>query len=555
MTYYLGEAVDAASNSYFRTTIVYLGYLSIGILILMALDYLSLYFYGSFTNHNLYHFRSRTVESAIQFHLKEKAKYSTGDLINRLNSDLQILEKFFRTTIGDTGYKIFSGIFAAVFGFMLHDKVMLVLLSLCLITAVVNYLFAKPVERLQQQIQTISDRIMTTFQEAIHGNKDIKAYGIGNQLAGKFGEAVKAHLQKTFSIARIESLWGAIEITVSIALQIGIVFLCLLFVNRGEMTLGDIVIFQQIVEMVKQLFGIDFVTINKVLVVIKRIEELWSQGKGRENGGNIKNGIAGKPILEFDRVCFEYEKDPITRSRPILSQVSFTVMPGESVAIVGPSGSGKSTIVNMICGLLNPDDGVIQFEGYDIRRWDEQALYDGISLVDQESRLFPISIYENIACGGYGCSRLPQDAMPDAVEKAIREASLSSFIASLTDGEETDVGEFGGKLSGGQRQRIAIARALIKSPKLLILDEPTSALDAETERDILSSLHHAVKGQSATITIAHRFNTIQDADKILVLNHGRIEEQGNHETLMRKKGMYYRMFLQQSQEGMEVSYE
>lgn len=555
VTYYLGEAVDAAGKSYFSTTVVYLGYLSIGILILMALDYLSLYFYGSFTNHNLYHFRSRTVESAIQFTLKEKAKYSTGELINRLNSDLQILEKFFRTTIGDTSYKVFSGLFAAVFGFIINYKVMFVLLSLCLITAVVNYFFAKPVEHLQQQIQTISDRIMLSFQEAIHGNKEIKAYGIRNQLAEKFGKTVKAHMQKTFSIARIESLWGAIEITVSIALQIGIVFLCLLFVTRGEMTLGDIVIFQQLVEMVKQIFVIDFVTINKVLVIIKRIEELWSHGTVSGNGRKVKSGIEEKPILEFDHVCFDYEKDNTSRSRPILSQVSFTVMPCESVAIIGPSGSGKSTIVNMICGLLNPDDGKIKFEGYDIRQWDEQTLYDEISLVDQESRLFPISIYENIACGGYGCSRLKENAIPAAVDKAIKDASLSSFIASLKEKEKTDVGEFGGKLSGGQRQRISIARALVKSPKLLILDEPTSALDAETEKDILSSLHHAVKEQSATIIVAHRLSTIQDADKILVLNHGRIEEQGNHETLMRKKGLYYRMFLQQRQKDLEVSYE
>jgi ABC-type multidrug transport system fused ATPase/permease subunit len=555
VTYYLGEAVDVAGKNYLSTTAVYLGYLSIGILILMTFDYLSLYFYGSFTNHNLYHFRSRTVESAIQFTLKEKAKYSTGELINRLNSDLQILEKFFRTTIGDTNYKIFSGIFAAVFGFMINYKVMFVLLILCLITAVVNYFFAKPVERLQQQIQTISDRIMTAFQEAIHGNKEIKAYGIGNQMSGKFGEIVKAHMRKTFSIARIESLWGAIEITVSIALQIGIVFFCLFFVTRGEMTLGDVVIFQQLVEMIKKIFVIDFVTINKVLVTVKRIEELWSHKGDSENKAKIKSGIAGKPVLEFNGVCFDYEENNASRRKPILSEVSFTIMPDESVAIVGPSGSGKSTIVNMICGILNPDDGEIKFEGHDIRQWDEQTLYDEISLVDQEARLFPISIYENIACGGYGCSRLNENNISAAVEKAVKDASLSSFIASLKEKETTDVGEFGGKLSGGQRQRIAIARALVKSPKLLILDEPTSALDAQTERDIISSLHHAVKGQSATITVAHRLSTIQDADKILVLNHGSIEEQGNHETLMRKKGLYYRMFLQQSRQGLEVSYE
>lgn len=544
VTYFLGEAVTAASNYQLSTTLNYMSLLVLGILFLFAMDYGSLYLYGSYTYENLYFFRSRTVQATIQFTLKEKSMYTAKTLINRINNDMQILEDFFHNVIKDTSYKLFVGAFSLIYGFFINYQVTLILMIFCIITAIVDYYFAKPMEKIQKQIQEISDRILTAFSDAIHGNKEIKTYGMKDSLKERFSSLVKEHIAKVFAAARIESLWGAIEITVSIALQIGIVFICLYFVLRDEMTLGDILVFQQIVEMAKQLFVIDFVNIRKASAAAGRITEVWeSVASPPEMADKIKSSVPGKAILEFRNVSFSYGADE--RGSGKLSDISFTVAPCESVALVGPSGGGKSTIINLICGLLKPDKGKILFAGEDVNNWDEQALYRQISLVDQECRLFPVSIYENIAAGGYGCKDIRLSDMDSYVERAICDASLSDWVNSLEKGSQTDVGEFGGRISGGQRQRIAIARALLKSPGLLLMDEPTSALDAQTEHEIVMALNSRIRDKAATITVAHRLSTIQDFDKILVIENGQITEQGTHENLMAQRGTYYRMYVQQ----------
>lgn len=554
VTYFLGEAVTAAGNYQLTATLNHMGRLVFGILCLFAMDYGSLYLYGSYTYENLYFFRSRTVQATIRFTLKEKTMYPAKTLINRINNDMQILEDFFRNVIQDTSYKLFVGVFSLMYGFFINEQVTLILMVLCSITAVVDYCFAKPMEKMQKRIQEISDRNLTAFSDAIGGNKEIKTYGMKEELKLRFSGLVKEHTEKVFAAAQIESLWGAIEITVSIALQIGIVFICLYFVLRDEMTLGDIVVFQQIVEMARQLFVIDFVRIRKASAAAGRITEVWeSVDAPRENAGRIRSGLSGKAILEFQNVSFAYSADGHRSGR--LSDISFTVAPWESVAIVGPSGGGKSTIINLICGLLKPDKGKILFAGEDIGDWEEQALYRRISLVDQECRLFPVSIYENIASGGYGCADICLSEMDRYVERAICDAALSDWVNSLEKGSRSEVGEFGGRISGGQRQRIAIARALLKSPQLLLLDEPTSALDAGTEHEIVTALNRRIKDKAAMITVAHRLSTIRDFDKILVIENGRITEQGSHEALMARKGTYYRMFLQQYSEMRETVYE
>ena len=298
VTYFLGEAVTAAGCSQLSVTLNYLSWLAAGILLLFVIDYGSLYFYGSFTYENLYRFRSRTVQSTIRFTLKEKAKYTAETLINRINGDMQLLKSFFRNGIRDTSYKLFVGIFSLIFGFFINGQVTLILTALCIITAMVDYYFAKPMEKIQKQIQELSDKTMTAFSDAIRGNKEIKTYGIKASLKERFSDIVKAHMAKVFTAARIECLWGAVEITISIALQIGIVFLCLYFVLRDEMTLGDILVFQQIVEMAKQLYIIDFVNIRKAAAAAGRVAEVWESGEtASETSGIVRKGVPGKAIL------------------------------------------------------------------------------------------------------------------------------------------------------------------------------------------------------------------------------------------------------------------
>jgi ATP-binding cassette subfamily B protein len=231
---------------------------------------------------------------------------------------------------------------------------------------------------------------------------------------------------------------------------------------------------------------------------------------------------------------FGYDRD-----RQVLHDVSLHASPGEVVAIVGATGAGKSTLVSLVPRFFDPDAGRVLIDGHDLRDVQLASIRRHVSLVLQESFLFPISLADNIAYAR-------PDATPDEIEAAARAANAHDFIARLPDGYQTVVGERGATLSGGERQRIAIARALLKNAPILILDEPTSALDAVTEALLLEALDRLMAGRT-TLIIAHRLSTIRNADRIVVLHHGQVVETGTHDQLLHHHGPYARMH------GLQVS--
>jgi ABC-type multidrug transport system fused ATPase/permease subunit len=261
------------------------------------------------------------------------------------------------------------------------------------------------------------------------------------------------------------------------------------------------------------------------------LEQEPEQGRDRSTLLPVRT-LEGR--VELQNVGFRYGGPD---APAILEGLTFTVEPGQTVAIVGRSGSGKTTLVKLLSGLLEPTEGTIRFDGHDMRGLDYRTLRRQIGFVLQENHLFNESIAGNIAFG-------EQDIDPGRLLAAAKAANAHEFVQRLPLGYETRIGESGLRLSGGQQQRVAIARALYHEPPILLFDEATSALDAESERAVKQSLDELLLGRTSFV-IAHRLSTIRDADRILVLDRGRLVEQGTHEELVARQGLYFYLTSQQ----------
>ena len=246
--------------------------------------------------------------------------------------------------------------------------------------------------------------------------------------------------------------------------------------------------------------------------------------------GAMTPSASGPGSVELKQVSFSYPSRPGVRA---LNDVTLSIAPGEQIALVGASGAGKSTILQLLLRMFDTDSGSIEIDGVDVRQWQLQSLRQRIGIVPQETVIFGVSALENIRFGS-------AEASPDAVMRAARVAHADEFLAKLPEGYDTDLGEKGARLSGGQKQRIAIARAVLKDPAILLLDEATSALDAENERLVQSALEQ-LRHQRTTLVIAHRLATVINADRIVVLEEGRILAQGDHDWLMHHEPRYQEM--------------
>lgn len=284
----------------------------------------------------------------------------------------------------------------------------------------------------------------------------------------------------------------------------------------------------------------NLIFIRKGSASVKRLQEIFDLPLERKDGSAYNHDNAEKAI-EFSNVRFCYEPSKI-----ILDNLSFAVYKGEIVALVGPSGCGKSTVINLICNFYEINSGLIKIFDKNVRDWKLADLRKNISLVSQDTYLFPGTIEDNIRYG-------KPDASIDEVINAAKIANAHEFIMAMPDKYKTVVGENGVRLSGGERQRIAIARAVLKNSPILLLDEPTSSLDTQSEALVQEALERIVAGRTVLV-VAHRFSTITQADRILVLNDGRIVEAGTHEQLMGLKGLYYQLYIRQLRDNYEGNY-
>lgn len=463
---------------------------------------------------------------------------STGELMSRVNNDTEHVERIFIDGIEALVTASLTLLGISVLLFMLNWKLALIALIPIPILIVSAVFFTSRAHRTYHEIRRSTADLNAYLQDAISGIRETMGF---NRQAAERRRFNALSEQYSASNLKIMYLWSLYSPTMMFVGSLG-TLLTLWFgaheVVAGTLTLGELVMFLGYLALfyvpINQIHSVNHM-LQHALAASERVFEVLDAKPEIQDGPGVT--VPTEPLhgsVRFDSVSFAYRADV-----PVLRDVSFDVQAGERIALVGPSGAGKSTLLKLLMRFYDVQGGVILIDGYDIRDLPVAYLRRHIGLVQQEPFLFNGTIRENIAYGN-------ESADAASIEEAARAARAHDFIEELPEGYETWIGERGVKLSVGQKQRVSIARVLLKDPPIVIFDEATSNVDMETEVKIREALAVLTKGRT-TFVIAHRLSTLQDAGRILVLDHGRIVEEGDHESLLAKGGLYAGLYEAQFQ--------
>jgi len=468
--------------------------------------------------------------------------HRTGDLMTRMSADLDWCRHF----LAYIDYRIIDAVctfvFATIYLVTVNWKLTLLLIVITPILLVISRFLSRHIRpRFMFMRERLAD-MNTAAQENIAGNRVVKAFAREEYEKERFEKKNKAFMD---SHLRINKLWlsffPVIELLVN-AIQLVTVFVGGLFIIQGELTPGELAIFTGLswaVSNPMRELGNLINDLQRFSTSAAKVMELYYANSSIADAPDAvtHERIQGK--IEFDHVSFAYD------SKPVLTDVSFSVEPGKTVAVMGPTGSGKTTLISLLARFYDVTEGAVRVDGCDVKQWKLDELRGGIGTATQDVFLFSDTVEGNIAFGN-------QDLTLDEVKDFARRADAAEFADKLPEGYDTIIGERGVGLSGGQRQRIALARALAVRPGILIMDDTTSAVDSETEQYIQDQLRH-LPFECTKFIIAQRISSMRDADLILVLQDGKITEQGTHKELLEKRGYYWQTYcLQYGLEMKEV---
>lgn len=464
-------------------------------------------------------------------------KSESGDLIQRCTSDVDTIRRFFSTQLVEIGRALFIVVFALIMMLSLNKKMTLISMITVPIIFLFSFIYFSKIKSTFEKADKQEGKMTAVLQENLSGVRVVKAFGRQSFEIDKFEEQNSKFRDLNYNVVKLMSTyWSSSDFLC--ASQIGLVlFFGIYYAVKGTITLGTLVVFNTYEGMllwpVRQL-GRVLSDTGKMTVSLGRIDEILNAEEEKENGLGLKPEIKGD--ISFKNVYFEYEE-----GIPVLNGVSFDVKHGETIAITGPTGSGKSSLMHLLPRLYDYKSGSIKFDGVELKDIQRKWVRKNIGIVLQEPFLYSRTIKENI--------RMPKKGASDIeIENAASIADIDEVIDSFERGYDTVVGEKGVTLSGGQRQRVAMARTLITNTPILIFDDSLSAVDAETDKIIREKLKMKSEGIT-TFIISHRINTVKDADKIIVLNHGKVAEIGRHDELIRKDGIYKRIWnIQNSME-------
>ncbi len=459
----------------------------------------------------------------------------TGELMNRLASDTTVIQSAVSVNISMALRNLFGTIGGAAMLFYISPKLGALMLVVVPPVALGAVAYGRKIRRLSRRVQDALAEAGQIAEETISGIRTVRAHAQERKETARYAST----LLRAFGVVKRRIINVAMFSGIATFAGYAAVALVLWYGGRlvvgGQMSVGDLTSFVLYTMMVAFSLGAlgglwtDFMratgAADRVFELLDREPEVPNQG------GDKLASIEGR--IELKRLNFSYPSRP---DIPVLKDFELTIEPGEVVALVGPSGSGKSTVASLIARFYDPTGGQLLLDGRSLTELDATWLRGNIGVVSQEPTLMSTSIEENIRYG-------VQEASAAQIEAAARAANAHEFIEAFPQGYQTEVGERGVQLSGGQKQRVAIARALLKDPRILILDEATSALDAQSEHQVKEALDRLQEGRT-TLVIAHRLSTVMGADRVAVLEHGRLVQVGAHKLLMEESEGLYRKLVQ-----------